>query len=47
MGLYGKPNSLPGGFGEVELEGDETVAGVGSTPVLFTQFVTPQRIKTS
>jgi hypothetical protein len=26
IGLYGQPNSLPGGFAEVELEGDETVA---------------------
>ncbi len=32
IGLDDQPNSLPGGFAEVEVEGDETVAGVGSTP---------------
>jgi hypothetical protein len=33
IGLDGQPNSLPGGFAEVELEGHEKVAGMGSTPV--------------
>ena len=34
IGLDDQPNSLPGGFAEVELEGNETVAGVGYTPSL-------------
>jgi hypothetical protein len=33
FGLCDQPNSLPGGFADVEVECDETVAGVGSTPV--------------
>ena len=34
IGLNDQSNSLPGGFAEVELECDETVAGAVSTPFL-------------
>jgi hypothetical protein len=33
IGLDDQPNSLSGGFAEVEFEGDETVAGAVSDPV--------------
>jgi hypothetical protein len=33
IGVYDQPNSLPGGFVEVQIEGDEIVATAVFTPV--------------